>query len=62
VSTLLEQGQIFISNAFCSFYVGMKAVKKEYYAVWLNSLQIGKIDLKSYVFESTLSSLGKHAK
>lgn len=50
--------RIFISNAFCGYYIGMKHNGPKYFDVWFSETHIGKIDLNSFLFESILSTQG----
>jgi transposase InsO family protein len=50
--------RIFISNALCGYYVGMKQKENDCFNVWFSETLIGKIDLKSYLFESILAKSG----
>jgi len=50
--------RIFLSNALCGYYVGMKQKEAGSFDVWFSETLIGKIDLKSYLFESILAKSG----
>lgn len=47
--------RIFLSNALCGYYVGMKKNGGDFFDVWFAETMIGKIDLKTFLFESILS-------
>jgi len=56
--TYFSGKRIFIGNPLCGYYIGMKK-DGEYLNVWFGEMLIGKIDLKTYLFESILSKTGK---
>lgn len=49
--------RLFVGNAFCGYFLGIKREDAEYSNVWLNSFPIGKIDLKTFVFVSSMPKL-----
>jgi transposase InsO family protein len=49
--------RVFISNAFCGYHLGIKKEDADNANVWLNSFPIGKIDLKTFIFLSTMPKL-----
>jgi hypothetical protein len=53
---LIYKGKrVFISNELNGYFLGVKKVDGENADVWLNSIAIGKIDLKTFVFTSIMS-------
>jgi transposase InsO family protein len=46
--------RIFITNALCGFKVGLKPIEKSTLEVWFEYLNVGQIDLKSFMFRSIM--------
>ena len=47
--------RIFLSNALCGYFVGLKQNTAESFDVWFAETMIGKIDLNTFLFDSILS-------